>query len=77
MQFLADQFRKQKTKHSKAADFADYQQLYASQGPKQILLEAGAKKILGQPIGFPPSILDPLIAEMNRQVKAGRFSTVL
>lgn len=71
MQFLADQFRKQKTKHSKAADFADYQQLYASQGPKQILLEAGTKKILGQPIGFPPSILDPLIAEMNRQVKAG------
>ena len=71
MQFLADQFRKQKTKHSKAADFADYQQLYASQGPKQILLEAGAKKILGQPIGFPPSILDPLIAEMNRQVKVG------
>jgi hypothetical protein len=36
MQFLADQFRKQKTKHPKAADFADYQQLYASQGPKQI-----------------------------------------
>lgn len=71
MQFLADQFRKQKTKHPKAADFADYQQLYASQGPKQILLEAGAKKILGQPIGFPPSFLDPLIAEMNRQVKAG------
>lgn len=71
MQFLADQFRKQKTKHSKAADFADYQQLYASQGPKQILLEADAKKILGQPIGFPPSMLDPLIAEMNRQVKAG------
>lgn len=71
MQFLADQFRKQKTKHSKAVDFAEYQQLYASQGPKQILLEAGAKKILGQPIGFPPSILDPLIAEMNRQVKVG------
>lgn len=44
MQFLADQFRRQKTKHSKAADFADYQQLYASQGPKQILLEAGAKR---------------------------------
>jgi neutral ceramidase len=71
MQFLADQFRKQKIKRPKAADFLDYQQLYASQGPKRILLEAGAKKILGQPIGFPPSILDPLIAEMNRQVKAG------
>jgi neutral ceramidase len=71
MQFLADQFRKQKNKHPNAVDFAAYQQLYASQGPKQILLEAGTKKILGQPIGFPPSILDPLIAEMNRQVKAG------
>ncbi|MDM1019298.1 neutral/alkaline non-lysosomal ceramidase N-terminal domain-containing protein [Acinetobacter sp. VNK23] len=71
MQFLADQVRKQKTKNSKAADFDDYQQLYASQGPKRIVLEAGAKKILGQPIGFPPSFLDPLIAEMNRQVKAG------
>ena len=71
MQFLAYQFRKQKIKHPKAADFLDYQQLYASQGPKRILLEAGTKKILGQPIGFPPSILDPLIAEMNRQVKAG------
>lgn len=71
MQFLADQFRKQKNKHPNAADFAAYQQLYASQGPKQILLEAGTKKILGQPIGFPPSILDLLIAEMNQQVKAG------
>lgn len=71
MQFLADQFRKQKDKHPNAVDFAAYQQLYASQGPKQILLEAGTKKILGQPIGFPPSILDPLIAEMNQQVKAG------
>ena len=71
MQFLADQLRKQKSKNPKAADFVNYQQLYASQGPKQIVLEAGSKKILGQPIGFPPSILDPLIAEMNRQVKAG------
>ncbi|MCU4639603.1 neutral/alkaline non-lysosomal ceramidase N-terminal domain-containing protein [Acinetobacter courvalinii] len=71
MQFLADQFRKQKTRHSNAADIVVYQQLYASQGPKQIVLEAGTKKILGQPIGFPPGILDPLIAEMNRQVKAG------
>ncbi|MFK4048575.1 neutral/alkaline non-lysosomal ceramidase N-terminal domain-containing protein [Acinetobacter venetianus] len=71
MQFLADQFKKQKLKSDAAHDFTAYQQLYASQGPKQILLEAGAKKILGQPIGFPPSILDPLIAEMNRQVRAG------
>ncbi|RPE30281.1 neutral ceramidase [Acinetobacter sp. BIGb0102] len=71
MQFLADQLRKHKLKNPDSADFIANQQLYASQGPKQIVLEAGAKKILGQPIGFPPSILDPLIAEMNRQVKAG------
>ncbi|ENW80579.1 hypothetical protein F909_01865 [Acinetobacter sp. ANC 3929] len=71
MQFLADQLRKHKLKNSNSADFIADQELYASQGPKQIVLEAGAKKILGQPIGFPPSILDPLIAEMNRQVKAG------
>lgn len=71
MQFLANQLRKNRLKNPDSADFIANQQLYASQGPKQIVLEAGAKKILGQPIGFPPSILDPLIAEMNRQVKAG------
>ncbi|MBJ8481377.1 neutral/alkaline non-lysosomal ceramidase N-terminal domain-containing protein [Acinetobacter vivianii] len=71
MQFLANQLRKHKLNHPDSADFIANQQLYASQGPKQIVLEAGAKKILGRPIGFPPSILDPLIAEMNRQVKAG------
>ena len=34
-------------------------------------METGAKRILGQPIGTVPGIFDPLIAEMNRQVKAG------
>ncbi|WP_434279628.1 neutral/alkaline non-lysosomal ceramidase N-terminal domain-containing protein [Acinetobacter sp. CE-15] len=77
IKFLADQFRKQKTKYPQATDFREYQRLYASQGPKQILLEAGTKKILGKPIDFPPSILDPTIAEMNRQVKAGAIQNSL
>ncbi len=52
-------------------DTAYYQRLYASQGPKAIVLEAGKKRILGRALDSSPSVLDPLIAEMNRQVKAG------
>ena len=48
-----------------------YQQLYASQGPKAIVLEAGKKRILGRALDSSPGVFDPLIAEMNRQVKAG------
>lgn len=48
-----------------------YQRLYASQGPKNIVLEAGRKLILGRALDSPPSVFDPLIHEMNRQVKAG------
>lgn len=50
---------------------AYYQRLYASQGPKAIVLEAGKKQILGRALNSSPSVFDPLIAEMNRQVKAG------
>lgn len=52
-------------------DTAYYQRLYASQGPKAIVLEAGKKRILGRALDSSPSVFDPLIAEMNRQVKAG------
>ncbi|XID74489.1 neutral/alkaline non-lysosomal ceramidase N-terminal domain-containing protein [Alkanindiges sp. WGS2144] len=58
-------------KHNEAAY---YQQLYASQGPKAIVLEAGKKRILGRALGSPPGIIDPLIAEMNRQVAAGAIN---
>ena len=71
MQVVAEQFRKLKIINPSAADYSYYQQLYASQGPKKIIMETGAKRILGQPIGTVPGIFDPLIAEMNRQVKAG------
>lgn len=55
----------------KHPDAAYYQQLYGAQGPKPIVLEAGRKRILGQALDAPPGFVDPLIAEMNRQVKAG------
>ena len=77
MGILADQVKRLKTRNPAAADYAYYQALYASQGPKKILMETGAKKILGQPIGTPPGIFDPLIAEMNRQVKAGAIQESL
>ena len=51
-----------------------YQQLYASQGSKAIVLECGKKRILGRALDSSPSAFDPLIAEMNRQVKAGAIS---
>jgi neutral ceramidase len=49
------------------------ERLYAAQGPKDILMESGRKRILGKPFhklplpGFP----DPLVAELKRQVEAG------
>lgn len=48
-----------------------YQRLYASQGNKPILLEAGRKRILGRTMGaILPSVIDPLIGEMKRQINA-------
>ncbi len=48
-----------------------YQRLYASQGNKPILLEAGRKRILGRAMGaILPSVIDPLIGEMKRQINA-------
>ena len=55
------------------ADRDYYQQLYASQGPKDILMEAGPKRVLGQPLEnlMMPGFVDPLVAEMKRQAKIG------
>jgi len=55
---------------SKDVDY--YRRLYASQGDKAILLEAGRKQILGRPMeGVLPSIVDPLIGELKRQINVG------
>ncbi len=52
---------------------AYYRQLYASQGPKDILLETGRKLALGQSIrgSALAGLLDPIVREMGRQVRIG------
>jgi neutral ceramidase len=59
-----------------AADRDYYQRLYAAQGPKDILLEAGRKQVLGQPIAklMVPGFADPLVAEMKRQAQKGAMT---
>lgn len=58
---------------SRGAERDYYRQLYASQGPKDILLEAGRKRALGQSIQGSAAAgrLDPVVAEMGRQVRIG------
>ncbi len=53
-----------------------YQRLYAAQGPKDIVMEAGRKLALGRPLdrlGLPDRA-DPLVAEMKRQAVAGALN---
>jgi neutral ceramidase len=54
-------------------DQAYYRRLYAAQGPKDILLEAGRKNILGQALEkfALPAFVDPTIGELKRQVRIG------
>ncbi|MDX1804827.1 MAG: neutral/alkaline non-lysosomal ceramidase N-terminal domain-containing protein [Alcanivorax sp.] len=55
----------------------DYQRLYASQGAKDILMEAGRKRVLGYPLDrIPlPGFADPLVAELKRQVGLGALDS--
>lgn len=59
-----------------AEDQQYFQRLYAAQGPKAILLEAGRKKILGQSIDklMMPDFADPLVGEMKRQARIGAIN---
>ena len=52
---------------------AYYRRLYAAQGPKAILMEAGPKRVLGQALDRVslPDWADPLVAEMKRQARHG------
>ncbi len=54
-------------------EHAYYRDLYASQGPKDILLEASRKRILGQELArfLLPGFVDPLVAELKRQAGIG------
>lgn len=50
-----------------------YRRLYAAQGDKDVLLEAGSKRILGQKLAdlALPDIADPLVGEIKRQARIG------
>lgn len=56
-----------------AADREYYRRIYAAQGAKAILLEAGRKEILGRTLDklSMPDFVDPSIAELKRQARSG------
>ncbi|MGH7292510.1 MAG: neutral/alkaline non-lysosomal ceramidase N-terminal domain-containing protein, partial [Myxococcota bacterium] len=58
------------------ADQDYYRRLYAAQGPKAILLEAGRKIVLGRPLTqlAMPDFIDPTNAEMRRQARIGAMN---
>lgn len=71
---LARQVRRRRLKNRhRVADYEHYERLYRSQGPKDILMEAGAKRVLGYPLeNIPlPDMADPLVAELKRQARIG------
>lgn len=54
-------------------DRAYYERLYAAQGPKDILMEAGRREVLGYALDkLPlPGFVDPMVKEMKRQATVG------
>ncbi|MDX1754567.1 MAG: neutral/alkaline non-lysosomal ceramidase N-terminal domain-containing protein [Marinobacter sp.] len=68
--WLARRLRKRRLK---GPDRSRYQSLYRSQGGKDILLEAGSKRILGMPLTRLklPDLADPTVAELKRQARTG------
>jgi neutral ceramidase len=56
-----------------AADQAYYRRIYAAQGPKDIMQEAGRKIMLGQTLDriSTPDFIDPAVAEIKRQARSG------
>lgn len=71
MSLLSKQVRKKRLADPNSADYCKYQALYSSQFPKDIILESPDNQLLGKELDAQPSLFDPLIREMNRQVKAG------
>jgi neutral ceramidase len=56
-----------------SADQDYYRRLYAAQGPKAIMLEAGRKRVLGRTLDAiaMPDFADPTTAELKRQARIG------
>ncbi len=78
LRVVAAVVKKQKIGQGSAADRA----FYAAQGVKAVLLDAGAKQVLGQPLErlktLPGvNLLDPLVAELKRQLQRGAIEKSL
>lgn len=73
MKTAADYVRHQRLKRQDPHDI----ELYKSQGKKQIVLEAGPKRLLGQSLSSVPNHIDKLVTEMNRQYKLGAIKESL
>lgn len=71
--WLAARLRRRRLRTLPPDERAYYQRLYAAQGPKAILLEAGRKLILGKPLATLalPDVADPTVAELKRQARIG------
>lgn len=71
MNKLAQALKRKRLANVNSPEGAFYKKIYDSQGPKNIVFETGSHQILGKKIGSLPGILDPIVAEMNRQVRVG------
>lgn len=67
MSIVSDYVRKQRLKKKQPYDIA----LYQAQGKKKIIIESDRKLLLGKALNCVPNHIDPLITEMNRQMKKG------
>lgn len=70
---LARLRKRQRLRSRNPEERAYYTQLYASQGPKDVLMEDERKLVLGYPFArIPlPGVVDPLVGELKRQARAG------
>lgn len=70
---LSRRLKRRRLSRPSPSDSPHYQRLYRSQGNKDILLEAGSKRLLGQPLRQLrlPDVADPAVAELKRQARAG------
>ncbi|EKF73138.1 hypothetical protein A11A3_15087 [Alcanivorax hongdengensis A-11-3] len=76
MVFIAKQLARRVKRRRLKQGEPEFARLYASQGVKDILMEAGSKRVLGYPLDrIPlPGFADPLVAELKRQVSIGALA---
>ncbi|HLR17175.1 MAG TPA: neutral/alkaline non-lysosomal ceramidase N-terminal domain-containing protein [Alcanivoracaceae bacterium] len=74
--FLARRAKRRRLNSSNPAVREYYQKLYASQGPKDIVMEDERKRVLDSRLTKVPmpGFVDPLVAEIKRQASAGALN---